>query len=151
MANRVIQRGYVPFVVIRPENDASQSLYTKLGFRKLYQMTRITFVPYLWTPSKEENGILRDDLENTSRLIDAYQDQSIITASEGEGAIKELPEDIEYSAEEDDQSCVYKGEVVVAEVEALDVFVRNEDGFEQVLLEPIKEKPLDRRRDQTID
>lgn len=27
----VMDRGYLPFVVIRPENDASKSLYAKLG------------------------------------------------------------------------------------------------------------------------
>ncbi|KAL1461882.1 hypothetical protein WDU94_013748 [Cyamophila willieti] len=38
-------RGYIPFVVIRPENDASQSLYMKLGFRKVYQTTRAILTP----------------------------------------------------------------------------------------------------------
>nr|CAD7587416.1 unnamed protein product [Timema genevievae] len=39
----VISRGYIPFVMIRPENDASQSLYTKLGFEKHYQTVRAIF------------------------------------------------------------------------------------------------------------
>lgn len=38
-------RGYIPFVVIRPENDASLSLYMKLGFRKAYQTTRAILTP----------------------------------------------------------------------------------------------------------
>lgn len=42
----VVDRGYTPFVVIRPENQASQSLYKKLGFCKLYQTVRATFIPY---------------------------------------------------------------------------------------------------------
>ncbi|XP_044012831.1 uncharacterized protein LOC122855495 isoform X2 [Aphidius gifuensis] len=42
----VVDRGYTPFVVIRPENEASQSLYKKLGFCKLYQTVRATFIPY---------------------------------------------------------------------------------------------------------
>ncbi|XP_053679033.1 uncharacterized protein LOC128729510 [Anopheles nili] len=42
----VIQRGYTPFVVIRPENDASRGLYTKLGFRKAFESVRGTFLPY---------------------------------------------------------------------------------------------------------
>lgn len=41
----VIRRGYIPFVVIRPENDASRGLYTKLGFRKAFESVRGTFVP----------------------------------------------------------------------------------------------------------
>ncbi|XP_050101063.1 uncharacterized protein LOC126581444 [Anopheles aquasalis] len=42
----VIQRGYIPFVVIRPENDASRGLYTKLGFRKAFESVRGTFLPH---------------------------------------------------------------------------------------------------------
>jgi len=41
----VKKRGYVPFVVIRPENAASQSLYLKLGFEKLYQTVRAVLKP----------------------------------------------------------------------------------------------------------
>ncbi|KAL1116155.1 hypothetical protein AAG570_005650, partial [Ranatra chinensis] len=44
---RVVKaRGYIPFVVIRPENDASQSLYHKLGFKKHYQTVRAILRPY---------------------------------------------------------------------------------------------------------
>ena len=44
---RVVQaRGYIPFVMIRPENDASQSLYLKLGFRKHYQTVRAVLSPH---------------------------------------------------------------------------------------------------------
>ncbi|XP_059471392.1 uncharacterized protein LOC132194247 [Neocloeon triangulifer] len=42
----VRKRGYVPFVVIRPENAASQSLYLKLGFEKLYQTVRAVLKPF---------------------------------------------------------------------------------------------------------
>uniref|UniRef100_A0A1B6MQD7 N-acetyltransferase domain-containing protein n=1 Tax=Graphocephala atropunctata TaxID=36148 RepID=A0A1B6MQD7_9HEMI len=42
----VRSRGYVPFVVIRPENDASQSLYHKLGFKKNYQTVRAILRPH---------------------------------------------------------------------------------------------------------
>lgn len=41
----VLERGYLPFVVIRPENDASRSLYTKLGFEKAFETARWTFRP----------------------------------------------------------------------------------------------------------
>lgn len=43
----VIQRGYIPFVVIRPENDASRGLYMKLGFRKAFESVRGTFLPFV--------------------------------------------------------------------------------------------------------
>lgn len=46
LMNLVTERGYIPYVVIRPENDASKSLYTKLGFRKIYQTARVVFKPY---------------------------------------------------------------------------------------------------------
>jgi DNA-binding LacI/PurR family transcriptional regulator len=42
----VLERGYKPFVVIRPENDASRGLYTKLGFEKAYQTVRAVFTPF---------------------------------------------------------------------------------------------------------
>lgn len=41
----VTERGYLPFVVIRPENDASKSLYTKLGFKKNFQTVRAILRP----------------------------------------------------------------------------------------------------------
>ncbi|VEN59755.1 unnamed protein product [Callosobruchus maculatus] len=41
----VIERGYIPFVVIRPENDASKGLYTKLGFKKYFQTVRAILKP----------------------------------------------------------------------------------------------------------
>ncbi|KAK9872624.1 hypothetical protein WA026_018757 [Henosepilachna vigintioctopunctata] len=41
----VKDRGYLPFVVIRPENDASKGLYTKLGFKKHFQTIRAILHP----------------------------------------------------------------------------------------------------------
>ena len=46
LARLVIKRGYKPFVVIRHENDASRSLYTKLGFEKVFDMARIKLFPF---------------------------------------------------------------------------------------------------------
>lgn len=46
LARLVIKRGYKPFVVIRHENEASKSLYRKLGFAKEYVMARIVFTPF---------------------------------------------------------------------------------------------------------
>lgn len=45
LARLVIKRGYKPFVVIRHENEASKSLYRKLGFEKVFEMARIVFTP----------------------------------------------------------------------------------------------------------
>lgn len=52
-----MQRGYSPFVVIRPENDASRNLYTKLGFQKAFSTVRVTLMPNV----KKENGHDRVD------------------------------------------------------------------------------------------
>lgn len=46
LARLVIKRGYKPFVVIRHENEASKSLYTKLGFVKEFEMARIVWTPF---------------------------------------------------------------------------------------------------------
>ncbi|CAO1392397.1 unnamed protein product [Diamesa hyperborea] len=46
LAKLVLERGYQPFVVIRPENEASKSLYKKLGFEKEFEMARIVFTPF---------------------------------------------------------------------------------------------------------
>ncbi|XP_030756760.1 glycine N-acyltransferase-like [Sitophilus oryzae] len=50
LTNLVTERGYLPFVVIRPENDASKSLYAKLGFKKYFETVRAILRPY------EESG-----------------------------------------------------------------------------------------------
>lgn len=42
----VMDRGYLPFVVIRPENDASKALYGKLGFKKNYETVRAILRPH---------------------------------------------------------------------------------------------------------
>lgn len=52
LTNQVLKRGYRPFVVIRPENDASKSLYIKLGFRKAFSTIRAILKPH----SKPING-----------------------------------------------------------------------------------------------
>lgn len=57
----VLARGYLPFVVIRPENDASRSLYTKLGFEKAFETARWTFRPIEHTKCENsKNDILND-------------------------------------------------------------------------------------------
>lgn len=42
----VLSRGYKPFVIIRSENEASKSLYRKLGFEKKFESARIVYEPY---------------------------------------------------------------------------------------------------------
>ncbi|KAG8035041.1 hypothetical protein G9C98_001531 [Cotesia typhae] len=61
----VSERGYIPFVVIRPENEASQSLYKKLGFHKLYQTVRATMIPYSWEEEEEEENKLEQVQKDT--------------------------------------------------------------------------------------
>ncbi|PSN48797.1 hypothetical protein C0J52_07024, partial [Blattella germanica] len=52
----VISRGYIPFVVIRPENDASLSLYNKLGFKKHYQTVRAILRPHGYDDANDTPG-----------------------------------------------------------------------------------------------
>lgn len=81
LTKTVADRGYSPFVVIRPENEASQSLYKKLGFNKFYQMVRMTFIPDTWREVENgANSILKGNLENAvrqlsieQRIIDTFQ------------------------------------------------------------------------------
>ncbi|KAL7291466.1 hypothetical protein TKK_0014734 [Trichogramma kaykai] len=73
LTRRVAENGYKPFVVIRPENEASQSLYKKLSFRKLYTIVRMTFIPNNHEPIKNDQvddvdtTILSEDLVNSIR------------------------------------------------------------------------------------
>ncbi|CAH0553235.1 unnamed protein product [Brassicogethes aeneus] len=52
----VRERGYIPFVVIRPENDASKGLYFKLGFKKHFQTIRAILRPYDLEITREQEG-----------------------------------------------------------------------------------------------
>lgn len=61
----VVERGYIPYVVIRPENDASKALYAKLGFQKIYQTVRAVFTPY--PEKKDENEAVGNNEENESK------------------------------------------------------------------------------------
>lgn len=78
LTKRVAEKGYYPFVVIRPENEASHSLYKKLGFRRLYQIVRMSFMPSTWQESEHDANILRDNLENAVRQLNL--EQRVITA-----------------------------------------------------------------------
>lgn len=56
----VKERGYLPFVVIRPDNDASKSLYTKLGFKKNFQTVRAILRPHEMTGDGQGGGTTLD-------------------------------------------------------------------------------------------
>ncbi|CAG9857956.1 unnamed protein product [Phyllotreta striolata] len=52
----VKQRGYMPFVVIRPENDASKGLYAKLGFKKYFETVRAILRPHEMSGDAQGGG-----------------------------------------------------------------------------------------------
>ncbi|KFB45529.1 AGAP012518-PA-like protein [Anopheles sinensis] len=85
----VIQRGYIPFVVIRPENDASRGLYMKLGFRKAFESVRGTFLPFVGEdplPVKSAMGV-----ENgTSTEVEIpLEKQNALTRADTNGTLSE--------------------------------------------------------------
>ncbi|XP_029165116.1 uncharacterized protein LOC114936182 [Nylanderia fulva] len=132
LTKRVAERGYYPFVVIRPENEASQSLYKKLGFRRLYQLVRMIFMPFTWQESESDSNILRDNLENAVRQLTI--EQRVITAlreqEESEETIREL------TGISEDESIVDKSEEGIEGEE--------EDTNEKELLETIEEQAEER-------
>lgn len=65
----VLERGYLPFVVIRPENDASRSLYTKLGFEKAFETARWTFRPIEQQTIKETNKLCENSKNDVDKKI----------------------------------------------------------------------------------
>ncbi|XP_066251469.1 uncharacterized protein [Euwallacea similis] len=73
----VTERGYLPFVVIRPENDASKGLYTKLGFKKHFQTVRAILRPYEVTGESVGGGGGPQEMTN------------------GEDCVKEMNGDVE--------------------------------------------------------
>jgi FR47-like protein len=70
LSRLVISRGYKPFVVIRHENDASKSLYKKLGFEKDFEVARIVFTPFDQDDKNDDevsNG--KDEISNGKEEI----------------------------------------------------------------------------------
>ena len=86
LANRltaaVRQRGYIPFVVIRPENAASQSLYLKLGFKKHYQTIRAVLNPKSCNTSEIPNG-KQTNVTNSTDLEGQLIETSSTTSEDG--------------------------------------------------------------------
>lgn len=69
----VISRGYIPYVVIRPENSASLSLYSKLGFKKHYQAVRAILLPHGYDDINDTprgNGDNDNDTDNAASSND---------------------------------------------------------------------------------
>jgi ribosomal protein S18 acetylase RimI-like enzyme len=54
-------------VVIRHENEASKSLYKKLGFEKLFDMARIVFTPFEYEDGKRA-AVASDEHDKGSHL-----------------------------------------------------------------------------------
>lgn len=76
----VISRGYIPFVVIRPENDASLSLYSKLGFKKHYQAVRAILRPHGYDEANDMPqgvGDKDDDTNNAASSNDWIADNFV--------------------------------------------------------------------------
>ncbi|XP_055386702.1 uncharacterized protein LOC129615482 [Condylostylus longicornis] len=69
----VIKRGYSPFVIIRPENDASRNLYIKLGFEKVYETVRAKLNPFIVA----DNGDDGDGEHNCKNNRDLKNDDNI--------------------------------------------------------------------------
>lgn len=65
LTKKVLERGYTPFVVIRPENDASRNLYTKLGFEKAFSTVRVTLMP-----NHKQNGNDGNEIQNDEGIED---------------------------------------------------------------------------------
>lgn len=56
LTKAVTERGYLPFVVIRPENDASKALYSKLGFKKNFETVRAILRPHERASDEQGGG-----------------------------------------------------------------------------------------------
>ncbi|XP_015186346.1 PREDICTED: uncharacterized protein LOC107071671 isoform X2 [Polistes dominula] len=153
LTKRVAERGYSPFVVIRPENDASQSLYKKLGFRQLFQTVRMIFTPTSWQEEieNEASNILRENLENAVRQLNV--EQRVIAAFRGDEEDNNSLTSIEIQEVEGEETIREGGGgsdsnedaevVVVVEESEDDSFAREEE-----VLEPIEEQE---ERIETVD
>ncbi|XP_054009394.1 uncharacterized protein LOC128892843 [Hylaeus anthracinus] len=144
LTKRVAERGYQPFVVIRPENDASQSLYKKLGFRNLYQTVRMSFVPLAWQDADTDADNARDSLENVVRhltigqkVVDAFRNEEIVIDEEAA------------ENEEETQDCLSEKEqleMVVQEPDDETVEIDREESEERI---EVTELPAEEDADET--
>nr|XP_024217494.1 uncharacterized protein LOC112210028 [Halyomorpha halys] len=74
LTRSVRNRGYIPFVVIRPENDASLSLYNKLGFKRSYPTVRAILRPAS-EATGESNGSEAPDNEPETESNEPQQEE----------------------------------------------------------------------------
>lgn len=68
LTQKVIDRGYRPFVVIRPENDASRNLYKKLGYSKAFETCRVTLNPTKLGLPEDQYIVLQPHLLHAAEL-----------------------------------------------------------------------------------
>lgn len=59
----------MPFVAIRPENDASRSLYTKLGFNNAFQTARV-----IMRPKEKLNGNSKTTTADDNNIDEGIED-----------------------------------------------------------------------------
>lgn len=111
LTKTVADRGYSPFVVIRPENEASQSLYRKLGFNKFYQMVRMTFIPDTWRQLYGANSILKGNLESAVRQLTIEQRIIDVFQNDENGKNDEHNDHHDHDDNNDDQTTNEKCEV----------------------------------------
>ncbi|XP_012531732.1 uncharacterized protein LOC105834065 [Monomorium pharaonis] len=128
LTKRVAEKGYYPFVVIRPENEASQNLYKKLGFRRLYQLVRMIFTPFTWQESENDANILRGNLDNAVRQLTI--EQRVITALHG--------------GQERSEETIVRNPAGIAEDESIVDKSEKGEEIEEKLVETIEERSVER-------
>uniref|UniRef100_T1GU27 N-acetyltransferase domain-containing protein n=1 Tax=Megaselia scalaris TaxID=36166 RepID=T1GU27_MEGSC len=85
LTQRVIERGYKPFVVIRPENEASRNLYTKLGFEKAFETCRVKLTPRIRQNDDLNEKDISNILANKLNLNnDEQDDEAKVPANDSE-------------------------------------------------------------------
>lgn len=75
LTQTVRQRGYIPYVVIRPENEASKSLYTKLGFKQNFQTVRVIFRPHGYNEKLDIPQEPDGPLQELQEVLPTIQDE----------------------------------------------------------------------------
>ncbi|BET01531.1 FR47-like protein [Nesidiocoris tenuis] len=89
LTKKVRSRGYIPFVMIRPENDASLGLYHKLGYVKSYSSTRAVFYVKDEASEKEANSKEEKEVEESKEEGDnettATSKQKDLETDQGKG------------------------------------------------------------------
>ncbi|KAG8240295.1 hypothetical protein J437_LFUL012772 [Ladona fulva] len=92
LTSAVLARGYIPFVVIRPENSASQNLYSKLGFRRRYETVRAILRPKGWLRGSDgEEAVVPEGsgVGGEEELTEAEVPEGAAERSRGEAEVPE--------------------------------------------------------------